>query len=253
MRKTSILLVIVVAAALVLSLITVLFLTSPSGPGTYAGSLTVDPVDYRPSAYGGVQAPRGSFMVLNVTFANTGTLDVNFNRTSWTVLDPDGVFVDSPSTLLNSSLFVPARQSVRGAIVFDDSSYRVAEVSVSLPNGKRIITHLTTTLKIELTVAVTGDGTNWSLLLVSLPLAVLRSNANLSIISPTGTIVFPPTSFAALDYSRDKVDYIPSTSPASSTIAIGDRLHLSTLVYPNGSQVELSSGMTGSFIVTLQH
>ena len=252
MTKTGILLVIVVTAALVLSAVAVVLIAIPSSTGTYAGSLGVDSADYRPSSYGGVQAPKGSFMVLNVTFANTGTRDVNFNRTSWAVLDPDGVFVDSPSSLLNTSLFVPARQSARGAIVFDDSSYRVAQVSVTLPNGKRIMTHLTTTLKIELSVAVTGDGTNWSLLLLSLPLAVLRSNANLSIISSTGTIVFPPISLAALDYSRDKVDYIPSTGPASSTIAIGDRLHVSTLEYPSGSRVELSTGTTAPSVVTLQ-
>jgi len=252
MTKASFLLVTIVAAALVLSAVTVLLIAIPSLPGTYAGSLGVDPVDYRPSSYGGVHAPKGSFMVLNVTVANTGTRDVNFNRTSWAVLDPGGVFVDSPSTLFNTSLSVPAHQSVRGTIVFDDSSYWVAYISVSLPNGKRIMTLLTTTLKVGLSVGVTGDGTNWSLLVISTPLAVLRSNANLSIISSTGTVLLPPTSLAALDYSTDKVAYIPSTGSTRSTIAVGDRLHASTLMYPSGSRVELSSGTTAPSVVTLQ-
>jgi len=251
MTKTGLLLVIIVAAALVLSAVTVLLIAIPSTPGTYAGSVTVDPVDYRPNSYGGVQAPKGAFMVVNVTFVNTGTRDLNFNRSSWAVLDQDGVFVDSPSALFNTFLSVPAHRSVRGAIVFDDSSYWVAYVSVSLPNGKTIMTLLTTTLKIGLSVAVTGDGTNWTLLVISSPLAVLRSNANLSIISSMGTVLLPPTSLAALDYSRNQVDYIPSTGSTRSTIAVADRLYVSTLMYPSGSRIELASGTTALTVVTL--
>jgi len=113
------------------------------------------------------------------------------------------------------------------------------------------MTLLTTTLKIGLSVAVTGDGTNWTLLVISSPLAVLRSNANLSIISSMGTVLLPPTSLAALDYSRNQVDYIPSTGSTRSTIAVADRLYVSTLMYPSGSRIELASGTTALTVVTL--
>src|SRR3989449_6646391 len=149
MTKTGILLVIVVTAALVLSALTVLLIAIPSTPGTYAGSLGVDPVDYRPSSYGGVSAPGGGrFMVLNVTFSNTGTLDVNFNRTSWAMRDPNGVFLDLPSPLLNASFNAPAHRPPRGPIEFTDWPPSSHQLSAPLLTGRGIVRLLTPPLEL---------------------------------------------------------------------------------------------------------
>ena len=252
MTKTGILLVIVVTAALVLSALTVLLIAIPSTPGTYAGSLGVDPVDYRPSSYGGVSAPGGGrFMVLNVTFSNTGTLDVNFNRTSWAMRDPSGVFLDLPSPLFNVSLHAPAQRATRGTIVFNDWSSSVAQLSVALPDGKRIVTLLTTTLDMSVNVGVSGDGTNWTLLVVSIPLALLKTDTNLMINGSAGTVLLPPTSFAGLDYSIHHAAYISAGGPTYTQIVVGDRLLISTATYPSGSQLEISSQTKVWFTGTL--
>ncbi len=249
-------LLITLAAVVVLSALGIAFLATLSRlsppPGTYAGSLDVEPADYRPVWYRGVHTTKSFFLILNVTFHNTGTLDVNFNRSSWAILDPYGSFLESPSDLFGSSLSIPAERSAGGAIVFDINYWesRLAKLSTTLPDGSKMAVSLTTSLQVVVPgVWLSGDGTNWTLVVQGTPLALPLPGMNLTIRSSTGTVLLAPKSLVSLTYPLDRVTFTYSNS---SWLTSSDRLYVSTLKYPNGSQLEMSIDVKVWFTTTLQ-
>jgi hypothetical protein len=248
--------IVVLSVAIIASIVGFALLGTPlqRSPGTYAGSLEVEPADYRSPSFHGLHATQEFFLVLNVTVRNTGSLDLNLNRTSWAVLNPNGSISKLPSDLFNSSMFIPVGQAVRGTIVFDVyGSNWLAKLFARLPNGNGLVAALTTTLPLKVTCTCrTGDFTNWSLWVSFVPLALSAWDMNLTILSSSGSMILPKKSLPDLAYSRDHVAFIYSIYSDRQWLMPGDRLLINTSTYPAGSQVELSNGARVWFSLILQ-
>jgi hypothetical protein len=242
-------------AILVISALGIVYLAALSQPplqsGTYGGSLEVEPADYRPATFEGRHPNGASFLVLNVTFHNTGSIEVNFNRSSWAILNPYGQLLRSPSGLFNSSLSAPAQQTTRGPIVFDIEYWDnvLASLSALLPDGAKITVPLTSNLQIAITYSFSSDLTNWTLIVQSTPLAIALPAVKLTIRSSAGAVLLPPKPLGSLAYAGDHAAYL---SFNSSWLSTGDRLCLSVQAYPRGSQIELWTSAKMWFATTLQ-
>jgi len=89
-----------------------------------------------------------------------------------------------------------------------------------------------------ISVGRSADGTNWTLLITSVPSGLAPTVARLTILTSGGSTALASTSFASLNYAVDRAVYSPSQS--GGTVVAGDRLLISTVVYPTGYGYQIS-------------
>lgn len=106
--------------------------TSPQG--TYSGTLAFRSL-YADTEWEGQVSTSAYWLVVNVTFRNTGTLSITFSRLDWKLTDIDGFLIAFPANQFYSEITVPAGPSADVTLVFAVSSYaEPVKVIVSLPN-----------------------------------------------------------------------------------------------------------------------
>lgn len=83
-----------------------------------------------------------------------------------------------------------------------------------------------------ISVGRSADGTNWTLLITSVPTGLGPSSVKLAILTSGGSIALASTAFASLNYATDRAAFVQAQS--GGTVTVGDRLLISTLSYPPG-------------------
>lgn len=89
-----------------------------------------------------------------------------------------------------------------------------------------------------ISVSRSGDGTNWSLLITSVPSGLAPSGVRLAVLTSGGSVALASTAFAFLSYPTDRAVYV-QTQPGG-TVAAGDRLLISTSAYPPGYSFQIA-------------
>ena len=88
--------------------------------------------------------------------------------------------------------------------------------------------------------AVSGDGTNWSLLITSTPTGLTTSAVKLTITTSGGSTALSPTAFASLTSGSWNMNRAQFVGNGGTTIVVGDRLLISTTTYPTGYGVQIA-------------
>lgn len=97
-------------------------------------------------------------------------------------------------------------------------------------------------------ISPSADGTNWTLLFVSVPSGLSTATTTLAIFDTGGAPVLAATSFATLSYGTHRAAYF---GDADGTVEVGERLLISTSTYPTGYQVEIADNTRRLFSGTL--
>jgi len=87
-------------------------------------------------------------------------------------------------------------------------------------------------------VGLSGDGTNWTLTITSVPTGLYPFTAKLAIVASGGATALAPTTFASLSYASVRAAYVPSQP--GGPVSVGDRLLVSTTTYPAGDSYQIS-------------
>ncbi len=131
--------------------------------------------------------------------------------------------------------FVVVLAGVAAAIVFARSSLNPSQPG----SAPRLI---------GVNLATSGDGTNWILTFVSVPTGLSPFSTMLTILNISGATSLPATPLAYLNASGGAA-YVQG-QPGGS-VAVGDRLLLSTTRYPTGDRYRISDATTVFALGTL--
>ncbi len=88
-------------------------------------------------------------------------------------------------------------------------------------------------------IQTTPDGTNWSVVIQTVPSGELPASTYLLIRNSQGVIVLARASFSGLSWAANHAVYLDA-NPTVTEIRAGDSLLLSRTTYPGGSQMEVS-------------
>ena len=89
-----------------------------------------------------------------------------------------------------------------------------------------------------ISVGRSADGTNWTLLITSVPSGLAPTAVRLTIITSGGSTALASTSFASLNYAVDRAAY--DQAQPGGTVAVADQLLISTVAYPTGYGYQIS-------------
>jgi hypothetical protein len=95
----------------------------------------------------------------------------------------------------------------------------------------------------SVSVSRTADGANWQLLVTSTPTGQEYASLALRLVRPDGTTNLSLTPLASLDRFTNGCT-LERANPASSRLAVGDRVLCAAAWYPTGTQYLISNGAT---------
>ena len=89
-------------------------------------------------------------------------------------------------------------------------------------------------------ITISGDGTNWTLLITSTPTGLTTSAVKLTIITSANLTALGPTAFSALTSGSWSTNHAQFLGTGGTTIVVADRLLISTTTYPSGYSVQIA-------------
>ena len=89
-------------------------------------------------------------------------------------------------------------------------------------------------------IGISGDGTNWTLLITSTPTGLTTSAVKLTITTSANLTALGPTAFSALTSGSWSTNHAQFVGTGGTTIVVGDRLLISTTAYPSGYSVQIA-------------
>jgi len=89
-------------------------------------------------------------------------------------------------------------------------------------------------------IAISGDGTNWTLLITSTPAGLTTSAVKLTITTSANLTALGPIAFSALTSGSWSTNHAQFLGSGGTTIVVGDRLLISTTAYPSGYSVQIA-------------
>src|SRR2546422_318074 len=198
----------------------------PSGPGPGSSDSIPPPApggygpSFYPPAYYPPPPPNGSVVLI----AGGRTL-----RVFWLDADSDQVFgtgdafrvTGDSAPLPYSTLFRFDLMTSSGAIIS----------GMTWTTGPRVM---------GVNITISGDGTNWTLLITSTPTGLTTSAVKLTIITSANLTALGPTAFSALTSGSWSTNHAHFVGTGGPTIVVGDRLLISTTAYPSGYSVQIA-------------
>jgi flagellin-like protein len=100
-----------------------------------------------------------------------------------------------------------------------------------------------------ISITRSADGTNWTLVIATVPTGITTSGTLLTILNSGGAIALVAEAFNSLSYATDGAVFV---GDGDSTVEASERLLISTATYPTGYRVEISDGVGLLFSGTLQ-
>lgn len=98
-------------------------------------------------------------------------------------------------------------------------------------------------------ISRSADGTNWTLVMATVPAGLTTSDTVLAIYDTGGATAMPAEAFATLSYSQDGVFY--GTNDSDGILDVAEYLLLSTSRYPTGYRVTIADSQGLLFAGTL--
>src|SRR6266581_7696880 len=89
-------------------------------------------------------------------------------------------------------------------------------------------------------IAISGDGTNWTLLITSTPTRLTTLAVELTITTSANLTALGPIAFSALTSGSWSTNHAQFLGTGGTTIVVADRLLISTTTYPSGYSVQIA-------------